>query len=51
MSLPKYAWVGNRISDCDMEALYNLKMQTRKPITEMVADAVSQYIKSKELGR
>ncbi len=51
MSLPKYAWVGNRISNEDMTALYRMKKQTRKPITEMVAEAVSQYLKLKEVGR
>ncbi|MCZ7401071.1 MAG: hypothetical protein O8C61_02485 [Candidatus Methanoperedens sp.] len=45
MSYPKYAWVGNRISESDMVALYKMKQQTRRPITELVAEAVSQYIK------
>jgi hypothetical protein len=45
MSYPKYAWVGNKIADSDMFALYKLKQQIRKPITAMVAEAVSRYVK------
>ncbi|GEM_PF-1926668 len=41
---PRYAWAGNRISDDDMAALYHLKMQLRRPITSLVAEAVSQYV-------
>ncbi len=51
MSLPKYAWVGNRILDSDMAALYRMKKQTRKPITQLVAEAVSMYLDAKEVGR
>jgi len=49
MSYPKYAWVGNRIPESDMAALYKMKQQTRRPITELVAEAVSQYLK--EVGK
>ncbi len=45
MSLPKFAWVGNRISDEDMAALYRMKQQTSRPITQLVAEAVSRYVK------
>lgn len=48
MSRPKYAWVGNRITDSDMQSLYKLKLQNKRPITTMVAEAVSQYLESKE---
>lgn len=41
---PKYAWVGNRISKDDMSKLYHLKLETRKPITALVAEAVRQYL-------
>ena len=44
MSHPKYPWIGNRISKEHMSALYHLKQQTRKPITILVAEAVSQYL-------
>ena len=47
MSYPKYAWIGNRISEEDMASLYRLKQETRKPITVLVAEAVSQYISTK----
>jgi hypothetical protein len=43
----KYTWVGNRISDEDMAKLYQLKEKTKKPITLMVAEAVSLYLKKK----
>ena len=44
MSYPRYAWIGNRISEEDMATLYRLKQQARKPITVIVAEAVSQYL-------
>lgn len=44
MGYPKYAWVGNRISRENMEVLYRLKLEIRKPITKMVAEAVELYI-------
>ena len=40
----KYTWVGNQISEEDMASLHALKQKTRKPITVMVAEAVSQYL-------
>jgi hypothetical protein len=49
MSYPRYGWVGNNISKEDMVALYKRKKATRKPITAMVAEAVSQYVK--EVGQ
>jgi len=45
MSYPKYAWVGNKITDSDMAVLYRMKNETRRPITELVAEAVSQYVR------
>ena len=47
MSYPKYGWVGNRIAESDMAALYRMKTKTRQPITAMVAEAVSQYLQSR----
>jgi hypothetical protein len=47
MSYPKYGWVGNRIAEADMAALYRMKTKTRRPITAMVAEAVSQYLQEK----
>ena len=47
MSCPKYAWIGNRISEEDMATLYRLKQQAKKPITVLVAEAVSQYLSTK----
>jgi hypothetical protein len=44
MAYPKYGWAANRITDDDMAALYNLKKQTKQPITKLVAEAVSQYV-------
>ena len=43
-SYRKFTWVGNRIADEDMASLYRLKQETRKPITVLVAEAVSQYL-------
>jgi hypothetical protein len=41
---PKYNWVGNRIKEEDMAKLHQLKQETKKPITFMVAEAVSEYL-------
>jgi len=46
MGCTKYAWVGNRISEADMAYLYRMKLRTRRPITALVAEAVSSYILS-----
>ncbi len=48
MSYPRYTWVGNKISEEDMAAMYRMKMKSRKPITAMVAEAVSQYVREVE---
>lgn len=48
---PKYTWVGNRISESDMEKLYHLKLQTKKPITVLVAEAVKQYLEWLQGGK
>jgi hypothetical protein len=49
MSYTRYNWVGNRIAESDMAALYKRKKATKKSITAMVAEAVSQYVK--EVGK
>jgi len=48
MSIPKYAWVGNQISQDDMGRLYHLKVNTGVPITRHVAEAVGQYLRKVE---
>ncbi len=48
MSYPRYTWVGNKISEEDMAAMYRMKLKSRKPITAMVAEAVSQYVREVE---
>lgn len=40
----RYNWVGNRILAEDMASLYAMKQSTRRPITVLVAEAVSEYI-------
>ena len=44
MSYPKYPWIGNRITEEDMGKLYRLKQANKKPITKMVAEAITQYL-------
>jgi hypothetical protein len=44
MGYKKYSWIGNKIDDKDMSALYQIKKKTKRPITEMVADAVKEYV-------
>jgi len=46
MGYTKYTWVGNRISDADMADLYRMKLRTHRPITALVAEAVSRYLQS-----
>jgi len=48
MSYPRYTWVGNKISEEDMAVLYKRKKATKKSITAMVAEAVSQYVREVE---
>jgi hypothetical protein len=43
----RYNWVGNRIAQDDMASLYAMKESTRRPITVLVAEAVSEYIKAR----
>jgi len=43
----RYNWVGNRIAETDMASLYAMKQSTRRPITVLVAEAVSEYIKAR----
>jgi hypothetical protein len=43
----RYNWVGNRILAEDMASLYKMKQSTRRPITLLVAEAVSEYIKAR----
>jgi len=43
----RYNWVGNRIAQTDMASLYAMKQSTRRPITVLVAEAVSEYIKAR----
>lgn len=40
----KYTWIGNRISRDDMARLYRMKEKTKRPITSLVAEAVSCYV-------
>lgn len=44
MGYKKYGWVGNQINDEDMHKLHELKERTGKRITNMVAEAVKDYI-------
>ncbi|MBU4223154.1 MAG: hypothetical protein KKA10_16300 [Euryarchaeota archaeon] len=43
----RYNWVGNKIDAEDMASLYKMKQSTRRPITVLVAEAVSEYIKAR----
>lgn len=45
MAYVKYVWVGNRIMFDDMAAMYKMKVETRTPITKIVAAAVSEYVR------
>ncbi len=43
-SYRKYTWAGNKIDDEDMRNLHELKKKTKTSITEMVAEAVKDYL-------
>jgi hypothetical protein len=43
----RYNWVGNKIDAEDMASLYKMKQSTHRPITVLVAEAVSEYIKAR----
>jgi hypothetical protein len=43
----RYNWVGNLIAQTDLANLYAMKQSTRRPITVLVAEAVSEYIKAR----
>jgi hypothetical protein len=44
MSYPRYAWIGNQISDADMKRLYQLKLKNKKLMTRIVAEAIKCYV-------
>lgn len=44
----RYAWAANRITTEDMARLHALKQQTRIPITVMIAQAVSEFVKTRK---
>ena len=41
---PKYAWVGNRISSANMARLYHLKQKAKIPLTQLVSQAVNEFL-------
>jgi hypothetical protein len=45
--MKKYNWVGNKIDPSDMERLHYLSKQCKKPITQLVREAVKQYLVGK----
>lgn len=47
MGNKKYGWAANKIDDEDMKKLYQMKEETNKRITDMVKDAVKEYIARK----
>lgn len=44
MGYKKYGWAANKIDDTDMQKLHQLKEKTSKKITEMVREAVKDYV-------
>lgn len=40
----KYTWAGNKINPEHMAKLHEIKETTGKPITQMVAEAVKEYV-------
>ena len=49
MNYRKYTWIGNRVSDKDMQMLYCIRKETGKHITIMVAEAISEYLNRRPL--
>lgn len=46
----KYTWIGNQVTKEDMTRLYQIKEKTGKPITQQVAEAVSEYVAARQEG-
>ena len=46
----KYTWVGNKITSDNMTKLYHLKTATKKPITVLVSEAISEYLIKREVS-
>ena len=47
----RYTWVGNKIPPEVMAELFRIKTEARRPITELVAEAVSMYVKLPKCSR
>ena len=45
---PKYTWVGSRITVEDMTELYRMKNSEHVPITQLVAQAVREFIRKRQ---
>jgi len=46
----KYTWVGNKITSDNMTKLYHLKTATKKPITVLVSEAISEYLVKRKVS-
>ncbi len=49
MTYRKYTWAANRISDEDMAELYRMKNSEHIPITQLVARAVNEFVRQRQL--
>lgn len=47
MKYPKYTWIGNKLTKEQVAAMYQIKQETKLPMTEQVKEAVSLYLKQK----
>ncbi|NOG47911.1 MAG: hypothetical protein HND50_21910 [Calditrichaeota bacterium] len=41
----KYRWPSSALSEEEMQALYQKKQQTQKPINQLIKEAVKLYLK------
>jgi len=49
MTYRKYTWAANQISDEDMSELYRMKNSEHIPITQLVARAVNEFVRQRQL--
>jgi len=48
MSDKRYPWPASAISEKEMEMLYNMRRQSKKPITKLIKEAIKKTYNVKE---
>ena len=48
MSNRKYPWPASAITEKEMQMLYNMRRQSKKPITKLIKEAINKTYSAKE---